>query len=260
MKKLLTIFIIVAIIIISGSINSVDAATSNFSISPTPIPWYEFQQSQFDLRLGGSYAKVTGDTDKSGDKITLEGGGINLGARYAFNNYIGLDFMFNFAGMGGDITKDTNLDVFVWTWNPNIEVQVLNTDRFNLILFGGIIWALAKIDVYDYTVNYTYTGVTANLSGPQFGIQASLKINPVVISPFFIYQRMSGSYNVNGTTGDVPATSMKSFGIDIVLVPINLTLSTIFQQVSASSQNTGYKTIFLTVSYDFRWGGKESGS
>lgn len=47
---------------------------------------------------------------------------------------------------------------------------------------------------------------------------------------------------------------MTSFGIDVTYMPWNITLSSVINQASAAAQNSGYDTLYLALSYDFRWG------
>ena len=47
---------------------------------------------------------------------------------------------------------------------------------------------------------------------------------------------------------------MTSFGVDITYIPWNITLSSVFNQASAATQSNGYNTLYLALSYDFRWG------
>jgi len=50
---------------------------------------------------------------------------------------------------------------------------------------------------------------------------------------------------------------MVFYGLDIVFVPVNLTLSTVLQQIMASGDNKGIRTIIISLSYDFQWGIEE---
>ncbi len=256
-KNISALFFIILISAISAS-----ASQSNFMISPSPIPWYEFQQGQADIRLGGSYVSVTGETDPAtGDKPSIEGGGLSFAGRYAFNNNIAVDFLYNFVGAGGSLSSNIDLEVYLWLWNPNIEFQLVNNEKFKFIVFLGPIWSLASVTLYDYSTYPTNTlGVTAYMDGIQFGFQASMILKPFVVAPFFLYQKMSGSADVNGISVDIPSVTMKSYGIDLIYLPWNLTLSSIMQQVATSGNNGGYKTFYVSLSYDFRWGGKEYGN
>lgn len=99
------------------------------------------------------------------------------------------------------------------------------------------------------------------MRGPQGGAQIAFKFPEWVISPFIMFSKLSGDvdFDIKDNTGtdisgswSVTAATAMFYGIDIVYLPLDLTLSSIIQQVSSSGNNQGYRTYVLTVSYRFQ--------
>jgi len=99
------------------------------------------------------------------------------------------------------------------------------------------------------------------MRGPQGGAQIAFKFPEWVISPFVMFSKLSGDvdFDIKDNTGtdisgswSVTAATAMFYGIDIVYLPLDLTLSSILQQVSSSGNNQGYRTYVLTFSYRFQ--------
>ena len=225
------------------------AVQSNMVVSPPPIPWYEFYEGQFDFRVTGAYASIK-STEADSD-LSIKGGGLNLVGRYAFIDQLAMDFMFNYMYAAGSVTDNVDINVHFLNWNPNFEIQPYNTEYINFILLGGYMWTLTPVTV---TAGDRTISGTAYMSGIQFGAEVALKSKYVVASPFFLYQNLSGSVEVEGVSSDIPSQGVKTFGVDVVFVPLDLTLSGMMQMVR---KNSGYDVFYFSLSYDFRFGGKE---
>ncbi|MGL4370791.1 MAG: hypothetical protein ACRCUT_14130 [Spirochaetota bacterium] len=224
---------------------------SNFVVSPSPIPWHEFQKGQTDLKLGGNYVSVSAEDD-----IDISGAGLNVSARYAFQDMVALDFMFNYMYIAGYTGNSDFIEVNFISWNPNMEFQPVKNEKFNLILFGGLMWTLVPVS-YE-PVNDEPISATASMSGIQFGVQGVMKTGNFAISPFFLYQSLSGSVEITGYgSADIPTQTVKTFGFDIAYVPYSTTLSGLLQSVT---DNSKFKVYYLALGYDFQWGGPESNS
>lgn len=233
------------------------ASQTNFMVSPPPLPWFEFDKGQWDLRVGGNYTRVSGKDSTTNKDVAVTGGGFNAVGRYAFTDLIAVDFGYYFVGITGGVPSLFDVYVYMNTWNPNLELQVLKTERVSWIIFFGGMWSLTPVEIVDRsTAKNTSTGITVFLSGPQFGTQLSAKAGSFALSPFVLVQSLSGTASVSypATTTAVPTFTMTSFGIDITYIPWSITLSSVFNQASAATQSNGYNTLYLALSYDFRWG------
>jgi hypothetical protein len=218
---------------------------SNMVITPPPIPWYEFYEGQCDFRITGAYASIK-STEEDSD-LSIKGGGLNFVGRYAFVDQLAVDFMFNYLYAAGSISDDVDINVHFLNWNPNFEVQPYNTEYVNFILLGGYMWTLTPVTV---TAGDRTISATAYMNGIQCGVEVALKSKYVVASPFFLYQNLSGSVDVEGVSSDIPSQGIKTFGVDVVFVPLDLTLSGMMQTVR---KNSGYDMYYFSLSYDFRF-------
>ncbi len=266
LKKLTFVFVLLVSVLTVNALYAAQAQT-NFMISPPPIPWFEFQQDQVDMRLGGTYFNLSGDyTTSSGtkEKIKINGGGGSFIGRYAFTDMFALDGGIGMFGGKGSV-GDIDIGMAAFSIPVDLEFQPVRTDNFSLILFGGLNYSFAWIGIWLNDTNDTNLQIYANQWGPQFGAQASLKAADFAFSPFILWQYLSGSATVDyysaagdsSSSADIPGTSSIYYGLDIAYLPFNITLSTILQQVMAQGDNNGFKTIIITLSYDFRFGGPE---
>lgn len=241
------LFTISCVIILIMSQNSLMAQQSYFVISPPPIPWYEFNKGQVDLKPGGTFVSVTGDN------VSLLGGGINLTSRYAFAEQFAGDFMFNYMYIGGDTGGGSSVDVHFLNWNPNFELQLIRDETYNMIIFAGYLWVLVPMTYWDSDGDAQ--GITVHLDGLQFGAQLSIKTGDYSIAPFFLFQSISGDALIDGYGWvSVPTQTVTTFGFDIVFIPYSITLSGLLQSISS---DTDFTVIYFSVSRNFQWGGKE---
>lgn len=216
----------------------------NLSLSPLPIPWFEFQEGQMDLGVGGTFLYATG-TD-----IDVYGGGGSFIGRYAFTNLLAMDIGMSIFGGGGD-AGDLGVGLFLMQAPVDLELQLVRTNSMALILFGGVMTSFGTLTIGD---------VPATLSqyGFQFGAQVSFKTSDFTFSPFFMIQSLGGTATVEGVSYSLDTVTVKTFGIDIVYVPWNITLSSMLQMMPAADTDVNIFTI--GICYDFQWGGpSESG-
>lgn len=229
---------------------------SNFQVSPPPLPWFEFVKGQWDLRVGGNYSSITGKDAASGTEISIKGGGANFVARYAFTDHLAFDLGYNFLYLGGGVPNTFNLAMYMNSWNPNLEIQLVRAERVSWILFFGGLMSYTPAEFTDRTTSrVTSYGAQVFLAGPQFGTQLSLKAGSFAISPFVLLQSLSGTFTLSSPaySASVPAFTMTSFGFDVTYVPWNITLSSVLNQATAATQNNGFNTVYFALSYDFRW-------
>lgn len=233
------------------------ATQSNFMVSPPPLPWFEFEKGQWDLRVGGNYTSVTGKDSGSGKDISIKGGGVNFVGRYAFSDLLAIDMGYYFFYIGGGIPNVLDMAMYMNSWNPNLEMQLLKNNSVSWIIFFGGMFSYTPVDVTDRsTAAAAKYGASIYLNGPQFGTQLSVKAGSFALSPFVLLQSLSGTFSVTSPaySASVPAFTMTSFGVDVTYIPWNITLSSVINQATAATQNNGFNTFYIALSYDFRWG------
>ena len=115
---------------------------------------------------------------------------------------------------------------------------------------------------YDDGTDKAKIDLSATMRGPQFGAQVAFKLPEFVLTPFFMITRLSGGAKVRiddyssypeSYSSSIPATTAYFYGVDLVYLPWNITLSSLIQQISSSGQNNGLRTYVLTVSYRFQF-------
>jgi hypothetical protein len=234
------------------SLSEVNAqeSSSNFSISPPPIPWFEFQSNQQDLRVGATGFYIQG---KDNSDLKIYGGGGNFIWRGGLSDYFALDVGGAIMYARGDVAADTPVTMYMFNPTANMEIQLFNTQWVCMILFGGgnFSWMRMSMDTPMGSMS-----VVNGIIGPQAGLQISLKLGPFSLSPFFMYQGFVGSasYSMGDYYGNshIDYYSTYSYGFDIVYVPWNITLSSLLQMKPNSSDDMNM--YIFTISYDVRWG------
>ena len=246
------------------------AQQSNFQFSPPPIPWFEFEEGQKDLKVGGTLLYLKGkarDDDPAppdmGGDIDVYGGGASVFYRYGLRERVAIDIGGTIVYAAGDVGEYANMTLGVYSFPVDLEIQPIKTDKIAVILFGGFnfTWMSVGID-YDDGTDRGKLDMSATIRGPQFGAQVAFKFPEFVLTPFFMITRLSGNadLDVSDDTGppasisiNIPASTAYFYGVDLVYLPWNITLSSLIQQISSSGQNNGLRTYVLTVSYRFQF-------
>lgn len=262
MKKLCFLFTI--LLLSSAAINTY-AQQTNFQVSVPPIPWYEFSKGDKDLKVNATFLYLTGKIDDPniGGDVTVFGGGVSGFYRYAFKDNLALDIGGQYLQAGGDIGNSATMDLTLFSLPLDFEFQLVKSNDYSVLLFAGysFTWLNIGADFDDGTDNAS-ADISSSMRGPQGGIQAALKYPEFVFTPFFMVTRISGDaaldLDYNGSkmslTSGIPATTSFYYGIDIIYLPWETTLSSVIQQAMSSGDNQGFRTYILTVSYHFQPG------
>jgi hypothetical protein len=271
--KICLLFLLTISIILPKAGFALDKTSTNFIISPPPVPWFEFRKEQVDLRLGGSFLSVSAEESEKGanDEIGIACMGINSAARYAFTDYLAVDAGINASG--GREYKNNNLDIilFMLSVPVDLELQAFKSDRVSIILFGGFAYMGSYVYIgfwegIPHQSFYSKYNIWASIYGPQAGIQAGISAGDFTFTPYFMFQRVTGSIDLdfyrggelqNSANEKLKDFNILSFGLDIIYRPWKITLSSIFQQITAAKGNRDVQTIIIALSYDFQWGGRE---
>lgn len=173
--------------------------------------------------------------------------------RGAFTNFFAIDIGAILGLGGGDINPETSMFMFSYVPTMNIELQLFKTSNFCMILFGGGSLNIQRIGMYT---SDTTMDMAMFMYGPQFGAQFSLKLGVITLTPFFMRQVFNGSMTMTmdgySTSQEIPSFAMNTFGLDLVLVPLNITLSSMMQLKPSSESSVN--VFMFSISYDVRWG------
>jgi hypothetical protein len=254
---------IITIVILMYSTTAAYARQTSFQVTVPPIPWYEFSKGQKDIKVNGTFLYLTGEIEaqETGGDVSIYGGGISSFYRYAFRDKFAFDIGGLVVGAGGDAGDDATMEMTMLSLPCDLEFQPVKTNRYSVILFGGFnfTWMYLGIDYDDGTDVYGID-IWSSMRGPQGGIQVAIKFTEFVFAPFFMITSLSGDaeidINENGNrmsvSSGIPSTTSCYYGIDIIYLPWDITLSSILQQTMSSGDNQGYKTYVFTVSYRFK--------
>jgi hypothetical protein len=260
-KFLLSIFLTAAIIF---PINLYSTQTS-FQISTPPIPWYEFQKGQEDMKVSATGLYLTGKIENeeepaAGGDVSVTGGSGGCYYRYAFRDEFAVDAGGMALWAGGDVGNAAAMNMGLVSVPFGLEYLAMRTDNTAVIIYAGMnfTWLTLGIDI-DTGTETGSLDILTSMRGPQAVIQAAFKFTDFVITPFFMVTRLSGSatidYEGGGESGSIstgiPSSTSFSYGLDIIYTPMELTLSSIIQQSMANDENNGMRTYIVTLNYHF---------
>lgn len=254
---------IITIFIISSFSTLGHSQQTSFQITMPPIPWYEFNKGQKDLKVNGTFLYLSGEIEapEAGGDVSIYGGGMSGFYRYAFKDKFAFDIGGLIVGASGDIGNNASMDMTLLSLPFDIEFQPINTNRYSLILFVGFNFTWMYLGVtYEDDTDFYSVDIYSSMRGPQGGIQLAIKFPEFVFTPFFMITSLSGDadidINANGNqmsvSSGIPSSTAYYYGIDIIYLPWDITFSSILQQAMSSGDNQGYKTYVFTISYHFK--------
>lgn len=266
MKRIIVKVIVLSLVIGLASISSVYAQQANFQVSPPPIASPEFEAGQKEQKISGTYVGM------SGEGIDFTGLGVNYISRNAGSDTTAIDFSVGFFTLGGSMGFggfDGDMYMIMFPMSVNGEYQAMKTPTSSLILFGGPTLSFSFSSLY-YEYEYTYynpwSGTTTTYTdsdtlltttimyGVQGGAQLGATMGSFKFSPFAMMQSLQGSSttsNGTSTSADIPAFTTISYGLDILYVPWDITLSSILQKASESEDNEAIDTTIIQLSWKF---------
>lgn len=77
---------------------------------------------------------------------------LTLVGRYGFYDVLAADLGFYFVGLSGGTRnpKTIHVNLYLLTWNPNLEVQLVRNDRVSWMLFAGPVWSFTPGNYVTY--------------------------------------------------------------------------------------------------------------
>lgn len=228
-------------------------SNTSFAIAPPPLSYPDYTEpGTSQHKLTGTYVRVEVENfDLNGigaaydGRMVLDktGGGLGQGIGFALGVY----------ALSGS-SDDLDLTGIVESLALNYEIEVAKSNGTNAILFLGPALSIAVITA---TAPGFDLEATTFLFGAQAGAQVTFTGGDVKISPWAMYQTLSGTTSATVTTSSTSATtdadvtvSSTSLGFDILHVPSGVTLSGLVQNAGGDSDA---KVTILSFSYS--WGG-----
>ena len=193
---------------------------------------------------------------------------------------------------------DTSLSGYNYNLSANLEVQPVGTKDASLIFFGGPLFQAMNMDMaspytlthrlfhgctgvgcgsgggtgtspfYKYDNRIDTLNISATLAGTQVGVQGSLLLGFIKITPFYMMTSISGTTTLADDLGkpqeyivkfkgtslsqDIPTMTSTSFGADIIIVPWGLSIGSMLQQLKDSgNSHNNVKTTIFRLGYRF---------
>lgn len=241
------------------------AQQSNFQISPPPVPYPYFEPGRMDLKLTGTALVMTAPG------VDFHGGGLNGAFRKALGGPFALDAKADLAVLGGTFdlggTMGTVKPVLLASsFGAGMELQLVKGPGFSLLAYGGLELPLSVMTFDKYfTVSgksVTPTSIMTVMFGVPVGVQAGVDLGPVKLAPFAAVTAYGGGtsvYSYSGTqsafapsSADISGFTCLSYGMDVIIVPWNLSIGTLLQTAASSGSNGEVETKMIQLSYHFR--------
>jgi hypothetical protein len=257
MSRAIRAFIIIAAVM-TGIASAAHAQQSSFSIAPPPIVAPTFEDGKTDTKVRLTYISL------SGNGMDFSGGGIDGIARKAFSNSFAGDIQGGLFVLGGDIdmgTSKSSTTFMNMLFSANAELLAYKGDVFSTLLFAGpnLNYMVGSMEVPCAFGTCTDTvTITTSIYGFQGGIQFGIKAGDFSIDPFAMVMSQQGSSTMTDSFGNeltttIDAYTTTSFGLDIVYLPWNMTLSAIVQEAAkqADKDKEGIKTNIYQIGWRF---------
>jgi hypothetical protein len=244
------------------------AVQVDYSVLPPPIAWPTYPQ-------GVTYFKARGTAFHIDDAgLSFAGGGFDGVVRTAFTDVLASSVQMGLAGMNGDTDQilflpegatfvHSDISLGEVLLGVNAEAQVYRGERANLILTAGpMITVLAgSVDstffpglspgiLSDSGSTYTY------LYGVQGGVVAGAALGKFHIDGFAMLHHQQGKSRISWSlAGDasfhVLSSTTTSYGIELVYLPWDLTLSVVVQERAEAGASRGFKATLYQVAWTF---------
>lgn len=251
-----------------------DSSTqTNFEIAPPPLGYPNFESSEkVEKRVGVAYINI------SGSGITINGYGADVTFRKLMENkkialdpQVGifyLDGTIKSGGTGTGSGLDGSLSILNIPFGLMLEGLVLNKNDSMLVAFGGpgFSGGTGSFSAQSGSMSIDST-IGTFMYGLKGGAQFTQTVNKFKLTPYLKVSYMGGSsstdstvkYKIGATTytsyysssSDIPFFLSTSIGFDVLYVPLNLTLSSVYQQAQSSGDNKGFKTMVFNFAYTF---------
>ncbi|MGQ9842017.1 MAG: hypothetical protein ACUVRK_00495 [Spirochaetota bacterium] len=212
------------------------------------------------MRISATALYLTGKAEGLEGDTKIYGGGAGGIYRNAFKDILAFDIELTLVTASGQVADDVDMSVWLGTIPLDLEFLLVNNEKIAVIGFIGFSFTYNSISIDSKVPGNKFTfDMTTSMKGPQGGIQVSFKLGDFTLSPFLMLTKQSGDvdigYDISGlgsgsTSMSVSSGTIKYFGLDIIYVPLGLTLSSLIQQ--ASMEKNDYQTYVISIGYSPR--------
>ncbi|MFC1522891.1 hypothetical protein ACFL6Y_10830 [Elusimicrobiota bacterium] len=286
-KKIFCLLLSASILCVLGR-SAALAQQVNLQVSPPPIAYPYFEPGRKDFKFTGTYFSLSANNfnAKGGGLNGIVRGAFN--ETLALDGQMGLmgmsgempgfalPFWYSNTLWTPIIDGKGDLSGIMFPMSANLEVQVANSPKGSFLMFGGPSMSFSKLSLstpYHARAGATNASktrfimdYTMFLFGVQFGAQGSIPAgDKVKFAPFLMMTTQGGSSSftfkhgysgvrslITGGVSDIEPFTTSSIGMDIIIVPWNLSLGTLIQQAAANKDQEGFKTTLIQLSWHFR--------
>ncbi len=262
---------------------SVWAGESSFHIAPPPIVEPTFKMGDEKYRMDPMLISI--EAPDLG--ISLSGAGVNFSGRSVMSPETAVDFQGAFVALSGTMPGsypmstptgfyavpegDADVTGVSMAFSANLEFLVLNETAASLILFGGPSLSMMSMNMLtpyelvrtsDFAVFTGYTDtltVTSTVGGFQFGVQAGVNLGDgVTFAPYMVMGSYSGTATLTDAPGwqgapsysytaDIPAYSVMSMGMDIIIG--DFSVGSMIQSMQSEDSDSPVQTVMIKAGF-----------
>ena len=198
----------------------------------------------------------------SGERIDSNGIDINYTFRGEVSPNVATDATIGFAllgaGLGGEMEIDTfkrHMSAIVMHASFNFQYLVMKKPSSSLTLFVGMPFSYGDFIIENQKEDVQMYNLMAGLQG---GARLGLKIGDFKSFPWVMVNLMGGYierydggvYSENLNSGSIPIFAVLSYGLEILYLPLNLTLGGIYQRTFESGDNKAIETAIIQLSFN----------
>lgn len=243
MRKIL---VLVTVLILTHTVFLVASDTTvSFTIAPPPVGYPIFTKGTSTMHFGGNAVFMSMDFQT--ESLNIVGGSVFGNYQKCYSDNFSLSSSFGLGFMAGNQFDMKILQIPV---GANAIYSAYKNEKLSLFLFGGVrsdiafnfmtitVPQLVNITLVNDETTMTTTSIMATVN---IGAQLNITSGSFVFSPYGIYNHTSGTFSSSQTssmsftyptyTGDIEGYSSIIFGIDVLYVPKNISLSS-YAQIS----------------------------
>lgn len=222
---------------------------TNIHVSMPPITDPDFKH---EWQISTSYISMNGQAiDATGIDIN------NIFMSRPIHNDKATNFTIGAALLYGDMSIDSStngdLSSVIIHGSSNNEYVVSRKPRSSLALFVGIPFSFGD-SIIENTEDVTLYSL---LTGVQAGARLSLRMGNVKASPWLMVNLMGGYreryaggvYYENLNSGGIPIFAVLSSGLEILYLPLDLTLDGMFQETLESGNNEPIESVIIQLGF-----------
>lgn len=219
--------------------------TVSFTIAPPPVGYPIFSKGTSTMHFGGTAVFMSMDFQT--ESLNIVGGSVFGNYQKCYSDTFSLSSSFGLGFMAGN---QFDMKILQIPLGANAVYSAFKNEKLSLFVFGGVrsdiafnfmtvtVPQLVNITLVNDETTMTTTSIMATVN---IGSQLNISSGSFVFSPYGIYNHTSGTFTSSQTSsmsftyptykGDIEGYSSIIFGIDVLYVPKNISLSS-YAQIS----------------------------